>query len=47
MDTKTLNTLEYNCILEQLEKYAAFSASQKLAHALRPTNDYPLGVQIV
>ncbi|NMC29528.1 MAG: endonuclease MutS2 [Pelolinea sp.] len=44
MDTKTLNTLEYNRILEQLEKYAAFSASQRLAHALRPTNDYPLAL---
>jgi len=44
MDTKTLTTLEYASILEQLEKYAAFSASQKLAHALRPTNDYPLAV---
>lgn len=44
MDTKTLTTLEYTRILEQLEKYAAFSASQKLAHTLRPTNDYRLAV---
>jgi DNA mismatch repair protein MutS2 len=44
MDTKTLTTLEYARILDQLEKYAAFSASQKLAHTLRPTNDYRLAV---
>ena len=44
MDTKTLTTLEYTRILEQLEKYAAFSASQKLARTLRPTNDYRLAV---
>ncbi len=42
MDTKTLTTLEYARILEKLEEYAAFSASQKLAHSLRPTNDYRL-----
>lgn len=42
MDTKTLTTLEYARILEKLEEYAAFSASQKLAHGLRPTNDYRL-----
>ena len=44
MDTKTLTTLEYARILDQLEKFAAFSASQKLAHTLRPTNDYRLAV---
>ncbi|RJQ39281.1 MAG: endonuclease MutS2 [Anaerolineaceae bacterium] len=44
MDTKTLTTLEYSRILERLESFAAFSASQKLAHTLRPTNDYRLAV---
>ena len=42
MDTKTLTTLDYSRILEKLENYAAFSASQKLVHGLRPTNDYRL-----
>ena len=42
MDTKSLQTLEYGRILERLESYAAFSASQKLARALKPTNDYLL-----
>ena len=42
MDTKSLHTLEYFSVLEKLEGYAAFSASEKLAHALRPTNDFHL-----
>ena len=42
MDTKSLHTLEYFSILEKLESYASFSASEKLAHALRPTNDFHL-----
>lgn len=42
MDTKSLHTLEYFSVLEKLESYAAFSASEKLAHALRPTNDFHL-----
>ena len=44
MDTKSLHTLEYFAVLEKLEGYAAFSASEKLAHALRPTNDLPLAL---
>lgn len=38
MDTKSINTLEYPKILLQLAGYTAFSASEKLARALRPTN---------
>lgn len=42
MDTKSLTKLEYALVLERLEGYAAFSASEKLAHTLRPSNDYRL-----
>lgn len=42
MDMKSLTKLEYALVLERLERYAAFSASQKLAHTLRPSNDYRL-----
>jgi len=38
MDTKSLNTLEYPKILEQLSEHTAFSASTALVRALRPTN---------
>ncbi|MCJ7623397.1 MAG: hypothetical protein MUO76_07825, partial [Anaerolineaceae bacterium] len=39
MDEKTLITLEYPKILDQLTGYAAFSASAELALALHPTNN--------
>jgi DNA mismatch repair protein MutS2 len=37
MDEKTLHTLEYDKIMERLAGYAAFSASQEKALALRPS----------
>ncbi len=39
MIAKTLHTLEFPKILEQLAGYTAFAASQELALALRPTTD--------
>jgi len=39
MDAKSINTLEYNKILERLSSYTAFSASAALVRALQPTND--------
>ena len=45
MDAKTLKTLEFSKILERLERYAAFSASAKLARILRPTNDLELALE--
>jgi DNA mismatch repair protein MutS2 len=42
MDKKSLNTLEFPKILEQLAQYTAFSASRTLVRALRPTNDLVL-----
>jgi DNA mismatch repair protein MutS2 len=39
MDEKSLQTLEYFKILEQLATYTAFSASAERARALRPSND--------
>jgi DNA mismatch repair protein MutS2 len=42
MDTKSLNTLEFPKILEQLSEHTAFSASTALVRALRPTNDLEL-----
>lgn len=42
MDEKSLNTLEYFRILEQLQAYTSFSASADLVRALRPTNDLDL-----
>jgi DNA mismatch repair protein MutS2 len=39
MDAKTLQTLEYLKILDQLAGYAAFPASRDKALALRPTGD--------
>jgi DNA mismatch repair protein MutS2 len=42
MDAKSVNTLEFNKILERLSGYAAFSASAALLRALRPTNDFDL-----
>ena len=39
MDEKTIHTLEFHKILEQLAGYAAFSASAGLIRGLRPTSD--------
>jgi DNA mismatch repair protein MutS2 len=39
MDAKSLSTLEYPKILEQLARYCAFSASADKARALLPTSD--------
>src|SRR5512138_3039114 len=39
MDDKTLNTLEYPKILEQLAGYTAFPGSAEKARLLRPTTD--------
>jgi DNA mismatch repair protein MutS2 len=39
MDEKTIKTLEFHKILEQLAGYAAFSASAELIRGLRPTSD--------
>lgn len=41
MDDKTITTLEFPKVLERLAGYAAFSVSQEMARALRPTNDLP------
>ena len=38
MDSKSIATLEFPKILEQLVAHTAFSASEKLARALRPSN---------
>ncbi len=38
MDRKSINTLEFPKILEQLAGFTAFSASEKLALSLRPSN---------
>ncbi len=42
MDRKSLNTLEFPKILEQLSEHTAFGASTALARALRPTNNLQL-----
>ena len=42
MDAKSINTLEFQKILDHLSGYTAFSASAALVKALRPTNDYEL-----
>ncbi|TES92420.1 MAG: endonuclease MutS2, partial [Anaerolineales bacterium] len=39
MDEKTLQTLEYDKILDRLATYAAFGASREKALALRPVTD--------
>ena len=39
MDTKSLNILEFPKILDRLAEHTAFSASNALARALRPTNN--------
>jgi len=39
MDRKSLNTLEYPKVLEQLSLFTAFSASKALVRGLRPTDD--------
>jgi len=38
MDSKSIKTLEFPKILEQLAAFTAFSASHKLARSLRPSN---------
>jgi len=38
MDSKSIKTLEFPKILEQLAAFTAFSASEKLARSLRPSN---------
>ncbi|HXH86421.1 MAG TPA: hypothetical protein VNI35_06315, partial [Nitrospira sp.] len=40
MDTKNLNVLEYNKILDRLSGYCDFSASKELARALKPTLNF-------
>jgi len=40
MDAKSLRTLEYHKIIDRLASYTAFSASEKLARALRPTSNF-------
>lgn len=42
MDKKSLTTLEFPKILDQLAQFTAFSASRALVRALRPTNDLAL-----
>jgi len=37
MDTKTLNVLEYDKILDRLSRYCDFSASKELARAVQPS----------
>ncbi len=39
MDEKTLQTLEYDKILERLSRYTAFTASADRARAIKPTKD--------
>lgn len=41
MDSKSIKTLEFPKILDQLATFTAFSASEKLARALRPSNQLP------
>lgn len=45
MDAKSIQTLEFNKILDRLSGYTAFSASASLVRALRPTNDLQLAQQ--
>lgn len=40
MEEKTLQILEFNKILEQLSRYASFSASLDLSQVLRPTRSF-------
>ena len=42
MDTKSINTLEFDHVLDRLAEYAAFSLSAELARSLKPTNDLEL-----
>ena len=42
MDAKTIEVLEFPKIIERIAGLAAFSASEKLARALKPTNDISL-----
>ena len=45
MDAKSINTLEFQKVLDRLSGYTSFSASAALVKALRPTNDYELAVE--
>jgi len=45
MDTKSQYTLEFQKILERLAAFTAFSASNELARALKPTSRYALAVE--
>lgn len=45
MDAKTLEVLEFPKIIARLVGFAAFSASEKLARALKPTNDLALALE--
>ncbi len=47
MDEKTLHTLEYPKILEQLAERTAFSASAELAGELRPSGDFEVARQLL
>jgi DNA mismatch repair protein MutS2 len=45
MDAKSINTLEFQKILDRLSGYTSFSASASLVKALRPTNDFELAAE--
>ncbi|MGD2027076.1 MAG: endonuclease MutS2 [Anaerolineales bacterium] len=45
METKTLNTLEFNKVQQKLAQFTAFSPSQELALALLPNLDYHTACQ--
>ncbi len=45
MDAKSINTLEFQKVLDRLSGYTSFSASAALVKALRPTNDYDLALE--
>lgn len=45
MDAKSINTLEFQKVLDRLSGYSSFSASAALVRALRPTNDFELSAE--
>jgi DNA mismatch repair protein MutS2 len=45
MDAKSINTLEFQKVLDRLSGYSSFSASAALVKALRPTNDFELAAE--
>jgi DNA mismatch repair protein MutS2 len=45
MDAKSINTLEFQKVLDRLSGYSSFSASAALVRALRPTNDFELAAE--